>query len=175
MTSEELRERWVLAKRRGGLRHAQWRTSPGYRRAIVGLSRRRGSTWRLRGARAHRPGLRFGGRPGSVARAWLVGVRQRPLVGRVTWHAGLDRAEDSALVVGDHEEELEAAERRRGLEEHGLDDLVRLDRHVDDPPDEQALRVRRTEPATELDPGCEDLFATRHRRGGVDVRHDECI
>src|SRR4029077_12424352 len=57
----------------------------------------------------------------------------------------------AALVVGHDEEGLEPVEVSRRLEEGGLDDVVRVALDVDDLADEQAFRIRRAHPATELD------------------------
>ena len=61
----------------------------------------------------------------------------------------------------------------RGLEEGGLDDVVRVALDVDDLADEQALGIRRADPAAELDAGGHDLVADRDRLARVDLAHDQ--
>src|SRR5207344_3333512 len=83
----------------------------------------------------------------------------------------LDRRQP-ALVVGHDEEVFELVEVGRRLEEGGLDDVVRVALDVDHLADEQAFRIWRAHPATELDARGHDLVADRDRLARVDLAHD---
>src|SRR4029078_1667857 len=45
--------------------------------------------------------------------------------------------------------------------------------HIDDLPDQEALRIRRADAALELDGGGEYLLADADRGRGIDVEHDQ--
>src|SRR5688572_14462164 len=112
-------------------------------------------------------------RAGSRVEARLLPFGQGALAAFATVDRLFLERWQPAFVVGDHEYELELVEVGRRLQIGRLDHRVRVAPDVDDLPDEQALRIGRSDAATQLEPGRDDLVALDDDLAGVDLLHHE--
>src|SRR5689334_15189890 len=111
------------------------------------MARKRSSGGCRRRQRSARAGRRTRGRQAGLL---ALGEGPAAAAGRAIDRLLLDRWE-TALVIQDHEHELELVEIGGGLEIRGLDDGVRIAPHIDDLADQETLGIGRTDTATQLD------------------------